>query len=147
MTDLEIYRERIGRYILRKIGGNKRFKSTNCSRILSYLSWRTFLALTLSFVCLFLILVLIMLTGAYIKNWRYLHTDLGSDRRVYEVINLWPSIMTVRNYLLRARDWNSYMKALNWNKTCLDVAHWNEGSSHLGNREKVKRNSSILSSY
>ena len=138
MTDLEIYRERIGRHILRKIGGNKGFKSTNCSRIWSYLSWRAFLALTLSFVCLCLILVLLMLTRACIENWRDLHKELGSDKRVYDVFNLWPSIMTVRNYLPRARDWNSYMKALNGNKTCIDVAHWNGGSSHLGKSCKGK---------
>ena len=151
MTDLEIYRARIGPYILRNCGGNKSFKSTNCSRILSYLMWRIFLALALSFVCFYLILVLKMLTGACSKSWKYSHTYLGIHRGAYEVINLWPSIMMVRNYQPRARDWNSYMKALNGNKTCLDVAHWNGGSSHLGKsskgKEKLLHTKFLLSKY
>ena len=92
-----------------------------------------------------------MLTGACIENWRDLHTYLGPYRRAYEVINLWPSIMMVRNYQPRARDWNSYMKALNGNKTCLDVAHWNGGSSHLGKsskgKEKLLHTKFLLSKY
>ena len=39
---------------------------------------------------------------------------------------------------LLARDWNSFMKATNGNKTCINVAHWNGGSSHLGKSSKGK---------
>ena len=40
---------------------------------------------------------------------------------------------------LMARKWNSFMKAINGNKTCINVAHWNGGSSHLGKSSKGKR--------
>ena len=151
MTDLEIYRARIGRYILRNCGGNKSFKSTKCSRILGYLMWRILLALALSSICFYLILVLIMLTGACRESLEYSNLNLGLHRGTNEVRNLWPSSMMVRNYQPRARDWNSYMKALNGNKTCLDVAHWNGGSSHLGKsskgKEKLLHTKFLLSKY
>ena len=66
------------------------------------------------------------------------HLYLGILWDINEVSNLWPSTLTVQNYQLKARDWNLYMKALNGNKTCLDVAHWNGGSSHLGKSSKGK---------
>ena len=131
MTDLGIYRARIGRYILRNYGGNKSFKSTKCSRTLGYLMWRILLAFALSSICFYLILVLIMLTGACRESLEYSYSNLGLHRGMYEVKNLWPCNALVRNYQPRARDWNSYMKAINGNKTCLDIAHWNGGSSHL----------------
>ena len=42
----------------------------------------------------------------------------------------------VQNYRLKTSDWNAYMKAINGNKTCIDIAHWNGGSSHLGKSSK-----------
>ena len=56
-----------------------------------------------------------------------------------------------QNYQLKASDWNAYMKAINGNKTCIDVAHWNGGSSHLGKsskgREKLLHARFLLSKY
>ena len=56
-----------------------------------------------------------------------------------------------QNYQLKACDWNSYMKALNGNKTCIEVAHWNGGSSHLGKsskgKEKLHHVKFLLSKY
>ena len=59
--------------------------------------------------------------------------------------------ISVQTYQLKSRDWNAYMKAMNGNKTCLDVAHWNGGSSHLGKsskgKEKLLHTKFLLSKY
>merc|ERR1712240_45302 len=90
-------------------------------------------------------------SGVWREGLNLSHLLLGRQRDIIEVSNLWPSSLMVQNYQLKARDWNSYMKALNGNKTCLDVAHWNGGSSHLGKsskgREKLLHFKFLLSKY
>ena len=92
-----------------------------------------------------------MLTGACRESLEYSYSNLGLHRGMYEVKNLWPCNAMVRNYQPRARDWNSYMKAINGNKTCLDIAHWNGGSSHLSKsskgKEKLLHTKFLLSKY
>merc|ERR1711867_415938 len=65
--------------------------------------------------------------------------------------NLSPSPLMEQNYQLKAWEWNSYMKAINGNKTCINVAHWNGGSSHLGKsskgKEKLHHVSFLLNKY
>ena len=151
MTDLEIYRARIGLNILRNCGGNKSSTNTKCSRNMSFLLWRILLVLALGSICFCMTLELNVLSGVWRESLKSLHMHFGLLRDINEVTNLWPSSLMVQNYQPRARDWNSYMKALNGNKTCLDVAHWNGGSSHLGKsskgKEKLLHTKFLLSKY
>ena len=151
MTDLVIYRERIGRYVLRICGRNKSFKEKKCSRALSWPRWRILLALALCSIGFCLALGMMRLTGACRESWEHTYSNLGLNKGKCDVENLGRCIVRVRNYLPRAKDWNSYMKAINGNKTCLDIAHWNGGSSHLSKsskgKEKLLHTKFLLSKY
>ena len=151
MTDLDIYRARIGLYNLRNCGGNKSNINENCSRDMSFLLRRIILVLVLGSICLCMTLEMDVSSEAWRESLRLSHLLPGRQRETIEVWYLWPSTLMGQNYQLKARDWNSYMKAMNGNKTCLDVAHWNGGSSHLGKlskgREKLLHAKFLLSKY
>ena len=123
MTDLNIYRARIGLYNLRNCGGNKSNKNENCSRNMSYLLRRILLGLVLGSICFCMTLEMDVSVEAWRESLRLSQVWLGCQRDIIEVLNLRPNTRMGQNYQLKARDWNSYMKAMNGNKTCIDVAH------------------------
>ena len=132
MTDLDIYRARIGLYNLGNCGENKSNINGNCSRDMGFLLRRIILVLVLGSICLYMSLEMDVSSEAWRESLRLSHLLLGRQRDTIEVLNLWPSTLMGQNYQLKARDWNSYMKAMNGNETCLDVAHWNGGEQPPG---------------
>ena len=143
MTDLEIYRARIGLNNLRKCGAYTNNNNSKCNRNTCLLVWKILFIFALgSFTCS-------MVTGQDLSSGLYLSPGLLME--INGLPNLSPSPLMEQNYQIKACVWNSYMKAMNGNKTCINVAHWNGGSSHLGKsskgKEKLHHVSFLLNKY
>ena len=138
MTDLEIYRARIGLNNLRKCGGYKNNINSKCSRNTCLLVWKILFIFALGSFSLSMTSVLNVSSGLLMERDSILHLYPGLLREIKSLPNLSPSPLMEQNYQLKACEWNSYMKAMNGNKTCINVAHWNGGSSHLGKSSKGK---------
>ena len=151
MTDLEIYRARIGLNNLRKCGGNKNNTNPKCCRNMSPLFWKILFIFALGSFSLCMTSVLDVSSGILMESFRTSHLYLRLQREINGSLNLSPSTLMEQNYQLKACEWNSYMKALNGNKNSIEVAHWNGGSSHLGKsskgKEKLHHVKFLLSKY
>ena len=144
MTDLDIYRARIGLNNLRKYGGNTNKINPKCSRVSKPHLWKLLFIFTLGSVsfsmtmgqnCLHLSN---LSSGLLVERNSISHLSPGLLMEQNSLLHLSPGLLMEQNYQLKAREWNSYMKAINGNKTCINVAHWNGGSSHLGKSSKGK---------
>ena len=147
--DLEIYRARIGLFNLRKcVGKSSKLK---CCRVMSRYCGKILLILEVASLILAMIVSVDVSSGGLVENDCLSHLDPGLLRLSNNLPYLARGPIRVQNYQLKICDWNAYMKAMNGNKTCLDVAHWNGGSSHLGKsskgREKLLHAKFLLSKY
>ena len=148
---LEIFRARIGLFNLRKCVGYGKKSKLQCCRNMSRQCGKILLILVAASFSLAMIAIVDVSSGGLVeKDCKY-----NSDPGHLILSNVRPDITRghrrVQNYQLKSRDWNSYMKALNGNRTCIDVAHWNGGSSHLGKsskgKEKLNHVRYLLSKY
>ena len=148
MIDLDTFRARVGQFNLKTCVGKKvklqccREKGQQCGKV----------------VCILAVASIILTMIAFVDVSS--REGAGRDCFYSEVQGL-PTLgnflpflrgpIRAQNYRLKASDWNAYMKAINGNKTCIDVAHWNGGSSHLGKsskgREKLLHARFLLSKY
>ena len=147
MTDLEIYRARIGLNNLRKCGGYTNNNNSNCSRNTCLLVWKILFIFALGSFSFSMTTVQNLSSGFLMERYSISHLSPGLLMEPNRSSNLSPSPLMEQNYQLKACEWNSYMKAMNGNKTCINVAHWNGGSSHLGNPAREKKSSIMSSSY
>ena len=149
--ELEIYRARIGLYNLRKYAGYKKNTKLLCCRYMSQQCGQILYILEAASLILAMIAIVDVSSGGLVENDCLSHLDPGLRRMSNNLPYLARGPIRVQNYQLKSCDWNAYMKAMNGNKTCLDVAHWNRGSSHLGKsskgREKLLHAKFLLSKY
>ena len=138
MTDLEIYRARIGLNNLRKCSGNTNNINSKCSRNTCLLVWKILFIFALGSFSFSMTTGQNLSSGFLMERYSISHLSPGLLMEINGLPNLSPSPLMEQNYQLKACEWNSYMKAMNGNKTCIDVAHWNGGSSHLGKSSKGK---------
>ena len=132
--ELEIYRARIGLYNLRKCVGYKKNTKLQCCINMSRQCGKILYILEAAFFILTMIVIVDVSSGGLVEI--DCHLDPGLLRLSNNLPNLARGPLRVQNYQLKTCDWNSYMKAMNGNRTCIDVAHWNGGSSHLGKSSK-----------
>ena len=115
------------------------------------LFWKILFILAVASFNLSMTVVVDVSSGSWVEKDSTLHLDPGLLRLGKSLPYLARSPMRVQNYLLKTCEWNSYMKAMNGNRTCIDVAHWNGGSSHLGKsskgKEKLNHVKFLLSKY
>ena len=144
MTDLDIYRARIGLNNLRKYGGNTNNINSKCSRITCPQIWKIIFIFALGSFSFSMTTGQNRHRGSHLSSGLLMernytsHLSPGLQMELNRLSNLSPSLLMEQNYQLKASEWNSYMKAMNGNKTCINVAHWNGGSSHLGKSSKGK---------
>ena len=146
MIDLDIFRVRIGQFNLKIcVGYGKkaklqccREKGQQCGNIVCVLAVASLILAMIAFVDVF--------SGGWVERDCFHSLDPG-------LLTLGNNVpysrgpIRVQNYRLKTSDWNAYMKAINGNKTCIDVAHWNGGISHLGKSSREERNSFMLGFY
>ena len=150
MIDLDTFRARVGQFNSKTCVGYGKKAKLQCCRDKGQQCGKV--------VCVLAVASIILIMIAF--------TDVssgGGEGRdcFYSVVQGLPTLGNIlpylrgpiraQNYRLKASDLNAYMKAINGNKTCIDVAHWNGGSSHLGKsskgREKLLHARFLLSKY
>ena len=135
MIDYKLYRARIGAYDLRTRSRNcwktRVNKLSNVRRMKC--SWNLVTVVCLGFVL-------------FTLGWNIDNFSNPGPNRTKPDLNLKPGIVQCMDAGIRlfvpkfnTTEWNSFMKATNGNiKQCMNVAHWNGGSSHLGKSTKGK---------
>ena len=151
MIDLEVHRARIGQFNLKICVGYGKKSKLQCCRNMSQQCGKIVCILVAASFILAMIAIVDVSSGGLVENDCLSHLDPGLLRLSNNLLYLARGHIRVQNYQLKTCDWNAYMKAMNGNKTCLDVAHWNGGSSHLGKsskgREKLLYAKFLLSKY
>ena len=138
MIDLDLYRARIGQF-------DRKIRSGNYKNSFKYGDgkipnlWMFLLALSIGTVCLPLFYSVGVFCSSSVSSIHntYLNLRNSATYNIHNSPSLKASVQPSHSKLL-ARGWNSFMKATNGNKTCINVAHWNGGSSHLGKSSKGK---------
>ena len=129
MTDLDIYRARIGLNNLRKCGGNTNNINSKYSRNTCPLIWKIIIIFALGSFSFSMTKGQNGLRGSHLSSGLLMernntsHLSPGILMELNRLSNLSPSLLMEQNYQLKASEWNSYMKAMNGNKTCINVAH------------------------
>ena len=134
MIDLDLFRARIGLYNSNVRSGPNKFNKSGDSR-----PRRMWMFLILLSIGLPLFLSVGVLCSSNVHYSLNFHLDLENNSR--QSLHKYPSLelsVQPRFSLILARNWNSIMKAINGNKTCINIAHWNGGSSHLAKSSKGK---------
>ena len=128
MIDLELYRARIGQYNSLKL--NIRKMKTGLVRS----------SLNRALFCLYLLMLAAAVFGIaalwFNTDLCILRTRLNTKLALY----YGPDIgFTLPIPILNPIAWNALMKAINRNiKNCINISHWNGGSSHIGKSSKGK---------
>ena len=148
--DLETFRARVGLFNLRKCVGYIKNSKLRCCRNMTQKCGKILLILEAASLILVMIAIVDVYSGGLVNNDSQ-YMDRGHLMLSNVLSDLVRGHMRVQNYQLKSCDWNAYMKAMNGNKTCIDVAHWNGGSSHLGKsskgKEKLNHVRFLLSKY
>ena len=148
MIDLEIYRVSIGQFNVKLCVRYGKRAKVQCCR--NYGQQRGTIVYVLVVASLILATTVGVSRGSSEERDGQQSWDLGLST-LGKLLSYPSGLITVQNYQLKISDWNSYMKAIHGNKTCIDVAHWNGGSSHLGKsnkgKEKLLHTKYLLSKY
>ena len=151
MMDVDIYRARIGQFNLKKCVDNGKKCKLRCYRNMGQQYGKIGCVLVAASCILAMIAIVDVSSGGLEEKDCLSRSDPGLLTLGNIVPHSARGSIRVKNYQLKICDWNAYMKAMNGNKTCLDVAHWNGGSSHLGKsskgREKLLHAKFLLSKY
>ena len=144
MTDLDIYRARIGLNNVKRMSNRSRNYNLRQSSGITRHRRAAMLVFAVGLVCLALYLGLIMECNLVIQNSKCKITSGKANCTDVGFKSLF--------CIYGASDWNSIMKSYNGNiKNSLNVAHWNGGSSHLAKsskgKEKLEHVKSLISKY
>ena len=150
MIDLDTFRARVGQYNSKTYVGYRNRAKLQCCRETEKQCGKVVGVLAVASV----ILIMIAIVDVSYEDRAGRDCFYNGVQGLPNLGNFLPFLkgpIRVQNYRLKTRDWNAYMKAINGNKTCIDVAHWNGGSSHLGKsskgREKLLHARFLLSKY
>ena len=127
MIDINLYRARIGQY-----NSKIYVKKMKPDNVPTSLNGVLLVLLLLVFITALLSLVILWFNT---KLWI---SETVQSYRIEE--NGGPDIgVKLSLFMVNPLTWNAYMKAINGNiKNCMNISHWNGGSSHLGRSSKGK---------
>ena len=147
MIDLDLFRARIGLYDSNVRSGPNKFNKSGVSRPRRMWMFLIFLSISLP-----LFISVGAVASSNVSHSFDHHLDLENNfkRSLHKLTSLESNIQP-RFSSIFARNWNSTMKAINGNKTCINIAHWNGGSSHLAKsskgREKLHHVKFLINKY